>query len=272
MYNTEKQATTRASKIAFEECFMSIDSPDKSFDPSIGYRFPYPAQWLSNPSAKKMIGIRSLNVTPSSHVMAFQIILEDYEATSNYSFECSVTQGATLENVMGAISNSVIDYEITGTMHHFKFIYNYDPATSKLIMSIIESYEDGSPSVARKFKIKDPYSNDNSNIEFFARFLNQPDPTATIALLTTYSSIFTFTGVWDRDLLFFHTSFSKSHRNMIGRNKDFWPSPSKKYVFTDNTNDFYVYFTTNGVHRIFPYYCNFYLELTFILNYEHSIV
>ena len=173
---------------------------------------------------------------------------------------------------MGALANAITNITAFEVTHNYKFIYNYNPSISTLTFSIIETFDDGTPSSSVDFKFVDPYSTDNSNIEFFLRFLNQQITTAAITKLTTSADVFQFTGVWDRDLLFFHASFSKSHRNMIGRNKDFWTTPSKKYIFTDNTNDFYVYFTTDGVHRIFPYHCNFYLELSFILNYDHSTV
>ena len=281
MFNSEKQFTSRASKIAFEETFMSIDSPDTSFDPSIGYRFGYPQHWLSDPSQKKMIGIRSLYVTPTSHTI--ELFLNIYEDDDDpvtgpvsihaYDVIWSITQYNNLEEMLHLLVGIVVPVEIEATTRNFKFVYSFDQTTGNLSMRIIET--DAEEYHYRRFAFIDP-SPTSENIKSLLRFLNQHVTTENIDILEDPDTIVgdvvppkTFSGVWDRATLFFHSSFSRSHRGMIGRNKDFWPTPSKKYIFRDNTNDFYIFFTTDGVHRIFPYHCNFYLELTFILNYDN---
>ena len=209
-------------------------------------------------------------MTPTSHVIELYLNIFETavsaEPIATIDLQWSINQYHLLEEIMHDIVVRVKAF----TGKNLVFNYGFDQSTGELTMTVLENTIDETVE-SRYFQF---YDNTGANTDHksFLRFLNQQETTANINILSNKTDLKSFNGVWDRTTLFFHASFSKSHRNIIGRNKDFWTTPSKKYVFTDNTNDFYVYFTTNGVHRIFPYYCNFYLELTFILNYEHSIV
>ena len=99
MYNSEKQLTTRVSKIAYEETFMNVDTPDKSFDPQIGYRFAYPSQWQDNPSAKKVIGLRSLSITPTSHSMTLKIRVFTSAVTGAYDADTDLYANQLGDNI-----------------------------------------------------------------------------------------------------------------------------------------------------------------------------
>ena len=289
MFKSEKQFTQRASKIAFEETFMRVDTPDTSFDSSVGYRFSYPQHWLSNPSEQKMIGLRSLRVTPTHHVIMlnleiFKFIIDDYvriesEVTGEHvPLNIIVTASTDLETVCKYISDQISYAFPTKTVSGIlpRFNYGYNPSTGRLDF-IIQNTELNDDRLLFEFSdpshTTDPDTGDDvdTNFEEFAKFLNQNDYEPFKAIIEDRTIPKTFYHVWDRETLFFHTTFSTSHRGLIGRNLDFWPTPSKKYFFRDNTNDFYVTFSTDGVHKIFPYYCNFYLELTFILNYDRSL-
>ena len=282
MFNSEKQFTTRASKISFEETFMNVDTPDVSFDPSIGYRFGYPQNWLANPSEKKMIGLRSLRVTPSSHRIELYLNIHDtpIPAEDNpiavYDVIWSITANNNLEEMLHNLINIVQPYN----GRDFKFSYSFDPTYGNLSMYVEETVIENEVPVIykRRFYFYDPDNTNKTNIKSFLRFLNQQETTANINKLNQLDQLVgddaipkSFTGVWNRTDLFFHSSFSTTRRGLIGRNNDFWQTPSKKYFFRDATNDFYVSFSTDGVHKIFPYHCNFYLELTFILNYDKSL-
>ena len=284
MFNSEKQFTSRASKISFEETFMNIDTPDISFDPSVGYRFGYPSHWLSNPSERKMIGLRSLHVTPSPHIFfgEFNIYLDVNPYTNIGSIELnySVTQSNNLEEIIALLSRDILESQFIKTedpltYYQLKLVHKYDPSTRKLSLEVVDRVD---PINKYQFAITPDFSDPVEFLKFLNQYPTDPNDDTTYTgydLLTTYGlnhpTEKTFDNVWDRETLFFHASFSSSRRQLIGRNKDFWTTPSKKYFFRDSTNDFYVTFSTDGVHKIFPYHCNFYLELTFILNYEKSL-
>jgi hypothetical protein len=255
MYKTEKQFENNASKLTIEETFMNIDSPDTSFDPYIGYRFHYPIQFTSNPSNQKMIGLRSLNITPSSH--SFVLTL-DIENETEVVWSMSITDENNLQEILESLRNLFLQ-------QGYDFLYNYNNNTGTLILSCKESVNGTDTNFKFTTIIQE-------NTNEFLRFLNQEINADNRAILNNYSLTKTFYNVWDRRTLYFHSSFSNSNRGIIGRNNDFWTTPNKRYIFRDNTNDFYIFFTTNGVNRIFPYHCNFYLELSFIINYNKTIV
>ena len=287
MYNSEKQLTTRVSKIAYEETFMNVDTPDTSFDPQIGYRFPYPSQWQDNPSAKKVIGLRSLKITPTTH--SISLILQVYtndnppvQIGSDLRLSYGVLKNDGLESIMNDIAADVETtflntIDVGGTDYLVRFDYAFDADDNNSLTMIVNNTlalepkaDPADPDIPERLLFKF-YYDVQTNLYEFMRLLNQDNTVTIFNSLSSNSKIKKLYGVWDRIDLYFHSSFSTSRRGLIGRNDDFWQTPSKKYPFKDNTNDFYVWFTTDGVHRIFPYYCKFYLELSFILNYEHSL-
>ena len=282
MFKSEKQFTLRASKIALEETFMNIDTPDTSFDPFTGYRFGYPQNWLANPSEQKMIGLRSLKITPSSHMILLNLnittpaldpIPSSVTADDSIPLNWLITKNDTLEVIFQNLADLVAraypePVTVEAVQYLPRFNYGYDQSTGQLQMIVRDMITNNQ---LLPFYFEDPDTADKTNFAQFTYFMNQTDIPTVETIINTSSTIKTFPHVWDRENLFFHASFSTSRRNLIGQNNDFWQTPSKKYLFRDNTNDFYVSFSTDGVHKIFPYYCKFYLELTFILNYERSL-
>ena len=79
-------------------------------------------------------------------------------------------------------------------------------------------------------------------------------------------SSFNLTNVWNRTPLYVHASFSDSKNHYVCMTNDYWEKPSK--LFYDNVHglEFTIYFTTDGVNKIIPYYANKLLELSFILR------
>ena len=64
---TEKQLNSRASILPVEDIFTDADvNPYTDYDERRGYTFDYPARWINDPSVLKRIGIRRLEVTPTS--------------------------------------------------------------------------------------------------------------------------------------------------------------------------------------------------------------
>ena len=73
--------------------------------------------------------------------------------------------------------------------------------------------------------------------------------------------------VWDRLKLVYHASFSETRHRIIGRNNDHWDSPNKQFIVPSTDQDqFYIRFTTDGIHNILPIGCHFNIDLCFMLN------
>ena len=73
--------------------------------------------------------------------------------------------------------------------------------------------------------------------------------------------------VWDRIHLIYHASFAETRHRIIGRNNDHWNDPNKMFMVPSGDQDqFYIRFTTDGIHNILPIGCHFNVDLTFMLN------
>ena len=72
--------------------------------------------------------------------------------------------------------------------------------------------------------------------------------------------------VWGRHKLYVHSSFSNSHKKYLCLTNDFWDTPNK--IYKDNVHgvDCNIWFTTDGIHRIFPVTSNILIELSFVLR------
>ena len=111
-----------------------------------------------------------------------------------------------------------------------------------------------------------------NNLNFFLKFLNQERTDENRQYLIDYSDSKTFHNVWDRSSLQFHASFSDNRRGFIGLNNDFYENPSVFYDPPTNSSNFWIRFTTDGVHQILPRYCRFYIGLCYVRNYKNSLV
>ena len=107
----------------------------------------------------------------------------------------------------------------------------------------------------------------------FLKLFNQPITKANIDALhnTTFTSL-SFNNVWNRDTFYCHASFSDSPRKIVGINNDLWQTPSVFYDYSDNSNDFNIYFTTDTVHRILPRNGVLLIQLSYIFNYQNSML
>lgn len=75
-------------------------------------------------------------------------------------------------------------------------------------------------------------------------------------------------GVWGRKYLYYHASFSTSHRKYIGKNNDFYPVPNVLYPAPTNETSFHITFSQDGKKKLIIYYCNIDIHLTFIVNVD----
>ena len=105
----------------------------------------------------------------------------------------------------------------------------------------------------------------------FLKLFNQQITKSSIDALYNFNKIeLLYDNVWNRDTFYCHASFSDSPRKIIGINKDFWPTPSVFYEYSDNSNDFNIYFTTDTVKRILPRHGVLLIQISYIFNYETS--
>lgn len=203
-----------------------------------------------------------------------------------YHIPLTILSENSFEEVIHTIINDLNERIARNALSdHFAFTYNYDYRTGRFKL-----YMTTNPNKAAKYTFRisggtdslggdDPDDPDQQdienrvrNLEEFLRFLNQKPTQSNLDQLTTSSTMKEFSNVWDRTSLQFHTSFSDNRRGFIGLNNDFYENPSVFYDPPTNSSDFWIRFTTDGVHNILPRYCRFYIGLCFVRNYKTSLV
>jgi hypothetical protein len=105
----------------------------------------------------------------------------------------------------------------------------------------------------------------NSIVELLKFFNQEVTMSSYLKLLTPQTEI-NFTQVWGRNRAVFHASFSTCHRQHIGVNRDFYVVPTKRFPYTNESNHFDIYFTTDGVNRFLPRHSGFIIELLYIVD------
>ena len=103
------------------------------------------------------------------------------------------------------------------------------------------------------------------------QFLNQDIHGDLKALTSGDLNKVVFKGVWDREVIQVHASFSDNNNGFIGLGGDFYEKPSVLYEPPTNHSNFNLWFTTNGRNRILLRYCRFFVGLCFIRNYNTSL-
>lgn len=275
---TERQFNTKATMDAFDEIYTSFDvSVDEKYLAQSGYPFDYPTRWLNDPSMNKRIAIRRLDVTPSTHMFTLKIIAEVNESAfdSNdepydvptYDFEYqtfTVTEYDNLSKVLDALCK-YFEYSLNGKKGGL--FYYHDMNTNELHLKFFNTKGD-----PVKFKFVDGTGNWSDDLKSFGQFLNQADMDECKNKLTANDEEKIFHEVWNRDRLHFHASFSTSRRKFIGKRRDFYQTLSLLYPPPTNESSFYVRFTSNGVKNILLRYCEFDIQLCFIVNYKKTSV
>ena len=287
-----KQLSNKVSAKTIEETFTDndvehvidqngIQTTDISagYDKNRGFTFDYPMRWLNDSSDFKAIGIRRLNVIPTSHVIALWANIR-YQYTSDSPLvtldPCPLPLTILSENTFEEIV-----YNIVSTLNQhisqndqgdklLSFMYNFDYKTGEFTLSLV--CPDALEVLEYSIEGATYGTTAEANLNFFLKFLNQERTTQTRDILTNYSDTKTFHNVWDRSSLQFHASFSDNRRSFIGLNKDFYENPSVFYDPPTNSSNFWIRFTTDGVHQILPRYCRFYIGLCFVRNYKNSLV
>ena len=281
----EKQLTYRATRRPIESNYTNADIHDiVNTDPHRGYQFEYPVNWTGDQSINRVIGIRRISYKPSSIDLAVSFRVEDSEIIS-LPVVLVFTDQNTFEECINRLIIELND-QLTAQDSAVRCVGQYDKDLGTFKMR----FDDGQ--MYKNFRIDFNYGgdfgytgsdadyNDPNRIHYKAEFLklfNQQITKENIDTLWGYRQIYnmsqlSFTNVWNRDSFYCHASFSDSPKQIIGINHDFWPTPSVFYDYSDNSNDFNIYFTTDTTHRILPRNGVMLIQLSYIFNYQTSML
>ena len=268
---SEKQFNNKATTESFDEIYTNYDiSVNEDYIAQQGYPFDYPVRWLNDPSMNKRIAIRRLDVTPSTHsftLIVSAIINEDAEGkykeggTITSKAKIDITYQDSLVKVLNFICSS-FSYNIGNTSAGLKFYY--DVKTNKL-----KFWFTNSNNMSCEFKI---FAETDNELNDFLKFLNQPVRHEYRDKLNDLSTEKEFDEVWSRDRLHFHASFSTSRRKFIGKRGDFYQNLSLLYPAPTNESTFYIRFTSNGIKNILIRYCEFDIQLCYIVNFKKAAI
>ena len=297
------QSSNKVSAKTIEETFTDLDvfKDDENkndislnYMPDTGFTFDYPNLWLNENTDFKAIGIRRLNVVPTSHVFTLKFNLyykavdkQDYPEEEFLSHRLTITAENSFEEVIHELLN-VLNAKLRETILHpydglfgrelryigdyAAFTYTFDYKSGKFTLKLTQGNTGAFEILA--FNVEGDAKTDLAvnNLNHFLKFMNQRTTNRNRSKLTDYTGSKTFYRVWDRVSLQFHASFSNNKRHFIGLNKDFYISPSVFYDGPTNASDFWVKFTTDGRNQFLPRYCRFYISLAFVRNYKNSLV
>ena len=273
MFKNENQFSRTASQLSIDEAYTNFDiDNDEIVSAREGYTFKYPQRWLSDPSLNKAIGIRRLNIIPTSHTFTLTLSVKRPKdvvpgaSPKPKTLHVRVMRSNTTEEILSyiceqftAMYNSDNKYTLTYTL--------YDDGSLEfecyLIQSDVVAY-------SCEFTLKSGDEEGNSIYEFL-RFLNQELNDTNLKILTRSSKSKKFDNVWDRSHIEFHASFSDAKYGFIGCNNDFYYKPNVLFNPPTDGPVFKIRFTIDGKKPILPRYCRFIVQLTFILNYMKNI-
>ena len=277
-YFSEKSLTSKQNKIIYEEVYFYDTANVNTIDISTGYCFKYPQLFSSNPSMDKSIAPRRVKLIPKSYsfniAIGFKLANNSYDALNYIHFDF------TSENSMIEILNtmcSALEYQTDD--YTFNLSNDYNPSTGMLKFTANAKVGDGVLPCSFRFICQD-----EENWRALWNCLNQPnDPFMDVYdreiideeedeghIFTKdhmkYVSSYTLFNVWSRKQLFFHASFSNSSHHYVCLSDDSWEKPSK--IYKDNVlgSEFFVFFTTDVIHKIIPYSSTVLIELSFILR------
>ena len=282
MLPSEKQLSSKATTDSFDEIYTNFDlSVEDIYRADTGYPFDYPTRWLNDPSMNKRIAIRRLDATPSTHNFTLRVNAKvDEDLTNVNSGEkkhaeyftselvtFDVTEYDNLVRVMNGICNAFsypAQYKERGGLK-----FEFDVKTNALYLVFLNSKVEPVP-----FQILSETDDPADNVELteFLKFLNQPMTDEHYNLCKQESEQKVFYNVWNRDRLHFHATFSTSRRHFIGKRKDFYQNLTLLYPPPTNESTFFIRFTTNGIQNILLRYCEFDVQLCYIVNYRKATI
>ena len=298
----ETQLTRRATRRPCEYNYTNADINNNSYNANTGYQFEYPVNWTGDPSTNKVIGLRRISYKPASVNLAFEFKVELTAADPSTSpptaatyftvpIAACYTSENTFEEALAEIVTTINKAIKDESVSNIRLNVVYKKSNGQFVMSFDNTAYDGSDPTSGpqyySFELKftsgddsdyDP-SDDNAyksheltyyKREFLKLFNQQINKSSIDAVHNFNDEALIFENVWNRDTFYCHASFSDSPRKIIGINKDFWPTPSVFYEYSDNSNDFNVYFTTDTVRRILPLNGVLLIQLSYVYNYQTS--
>ena len=273
---SEKQFNKTATTDAFDEIYTNFDvsTISNEYLADSGYPFDFPTRWLNDPSMNKRIAIRRLDVIPSSHSFALSLSSDDdlvglygpFIKTANIN----ITEYDNLIKALSYICESLSEYDNEKGAYIRRLMYEYNEKENKLKLYMLGTFDNTRTPL--KFNIADNQGMNYSDIVEFLEFLNQPINNEMINYLKEPTVEKVFDNVWSRDRLYIHASFSTSRRKYIGKRGDFYQNMNLLYPLPSNESIFHVFFTSDGKKTILIRYCNFDIQLCFIVNYKKSVV
>ena len=273
MFKNENQFSRTASQLSIDEAYTNFDiDNDEIVSAREGYTFKYPQRWLSDPSMNKAIGIRRLNIIPTSHTFTLTLsVTKPTEAGAGTSpsprtLHVRVMRSNTTEEILSYICEQFTTMYNSDNKYTLIYTLNDDGSLNfecYLITSDVDAY-------SCEFTLKSGDKEENSIYEFL-RFLNQETNKTNQNILTKSSKSKKFDNVWDRSHIEFHASFSDAKYGFIGCNNDFYYKPNVLFNPPTDGPVFKIRFTIDGKKPILPRYCRFIVQLTFILNYMKNI-
>ncbi len=262
---TEKQETQRSPIRPVEVSYVSEDATDATD----GYMFNFPIRWSSNSSTTKAIGLRRLKYTPCAATLSFYIGLTyDDTAYTTTTISKTFTSQNTLEEIIADLNNSCIGYldEDEKLKYNLSIIYTPSTATAE-IKFYVENLEDENLTEVDNFSI----TSSSVDLTNQFRYIFNQETGTTDSISTEGSGIITLTNVWNRQDLYFHSSFSDSTRQLIGCNNDFWYSPSVFYPAALNSDRFTLRFTQDTTKSIIPRHGVLLVQFSLIFNYNNFL-
>lgn len=269
---SEKKLTSTATYDTFDEIYTNFDlSVDETYAANTGYPFDYPTRWLNDPSMNKRIAIRRLDAIPTSHSFKLGIsavvecaVEPDDDAPSLTDFEKTITVDVTEhDNLIKVLNYICSEFSFVGNTYDGKLTFDYSNTTNRLEFKFIKY------TFRESLVCEFVFTGDTKEL---LRFLNQDTSDEQLAYLDKPTNNKTFDEVWNRDRLHFHASFSTSRRRFIGKRGDFYQTLSLLYPPPTNESTFYIRMTSNGIKNILLRYCEFDIQLCFIVNYKKTKV
>ena len=178
-------------------------------------------------------------------------------------YKCfSITEDNSLIEIIHLITQELCPFT---SWHSSKLHYYYDNNRGSLAFELIVS---GNKLVPFEFI----FPTDEDAVQFL-HFLNQEATQENKYEMASYEKEHLFyQDVWDRKHVHFHSTFSDSKRGYLGKNKDDLSHVNKLFKYSHGNTSFNIRFTTDGLNNFLPKYCNFVIELVFILNYKKNVI
>jgi hypothetical protein len=252
------------SPILIEEIYQSNEfannkAPHGATYENGRYVFQYPQAWQSSNSVNKKIALRRIDTKPRDYLVALTFTIGTETEEEDVNITVQIPSTYSIEEALSAMRLN-FKQNRPRTWNDVKPIFTYYPSDCDAIFNF-----DGATewSVSPTFDQNDEFLEMmNFPLERKAEFYKHPR-----------SDAYEFNNVRSRERgdIFLHASFvSNSTAGYLGRNGEFYPSPSKIYP-DDGQSFFYIETSLDGYHRVPMPNENFIVELAFIIDSDNYL-